>query len=99
MWTLDFGALRQMARTRSATGRMRESIREDQRRLAKGERPMYHVHWAEAAGGAIDVTISELPMVHIFVPDHASVMQGARILIASTLTADATSFDVTVSDS
>ena len=43
---------------------------------------------------AVDVTILELPIVHLFVPDHRHVLDGARLLIARTLAVDPQSFDV-----
>jgi len=49
-----------------------------------------------AAGGAVDVTVREFPIVHVFVPDPSGVLDGGRFLIARTLAADPQSFDVTV---
>ena len=43
---------------------------------------------------AVDVTILELPIVHLFVPDRRQVLDGARVLIARTLAVDPQSFDV-----
>ncbi len=43
---------------------------------------------------AVDVTILELPIVHLFVPDRAQVLDGARLLVARTLAVDPQSFDV-----
>jgi len=43
---------------------------------------------------AVDVTIVELPIVHLFVPDPPFVLEGARLLIARTLAVDPQSFDV-----
>jgi hypothetical protein len=43
---------------------------------------------------AVDVTILELPIVHLFVPDDRHVLDGARLLIARTLAVDPQSFDV-----
>lgn len=74
--------------------RLRGAIEAERRRLAKGERPLYHATATAAAGGAVDVSITELPIIHLFVPDHASVLDGARLLIARTLSTDPTSFDV-----
>jgi hypothetical protein len=42
----------------------------------------------------MDVTILELPIVHLFVPDQQHVLDGARLLIARTLAVDPQSFDV-----
>jgi hypothetical protein len=78
----------------TSADRLRLAIEADQRRLAQGDRPLYHVIWTAAAGGAIDVTVAELPLIHVFVPDHESVLDGARILISRTLAADPASFDV-----
>ena len=63
-------------------------------RSAKGERPVYHVTWTMSPDGAMDVTIRELPIIHLFVPDHLGVPNGARGLIARTLAVDAASFDL-----
>jgi len=42
----------------------------------------------------MDVTIRELPIIHLFVPDHLGVPEGARGLIARTLGVDPASFDL-----
>ena len=55
---------------------------------------MYHVTWTMSLDGAMDVTIRELPIIHLFVPDHLGVPDGARGLIARTLAVDAASFDL-----
>ena len=47
---------------------------------------------------AVDVTILELPIVHLFVPDHRQVLEGARLLIARTLAVDPQSFDVLLAE-
>jgi hypothetical protein len=52
------------------------------------------VTWRSSEFGAVDVTIEELPIIHLFVPDLASVLDGARILIARTLMVDPTSVGV-----
>ena len=62
--------------------------------MARGERAVYHVTWAVAEIGAIDVRVAEMPIIHLFVPDTASVFDGARVLIARTLGVDPASFDV-----
>jgi hypothetical protein len=77
----------------SADRRLRTRIRADQRRIASGKRPVYHVTWRTGAD-AVDVTVRELPLIHLFVPDDASVPDGARGLIAKTLAVDAASFDM-----
>jgi hypothetical protein len=63
--------------------------------VARGEHPVYHVTWRSSEFGAVDVTIRELPIIHLFVPDQASVLDGARVLIARTLGADPNAFEVT----
>ncbi len=73
---------------------LREAIAVEQKRMAHGERPRYHVTCAPAAGGAVDVRVAELPIVHLFVPDAAGVLHGARVLIARTLGVDPMAFDV-----
>jgi hypothetical protein len=47
----------------------------------------------------VDVMITELPIIHLFVPDYARVSDGARILIARTLDVDPNAFDVAVEGS
>jgi hypothetical protein len=73
--------------------RLRTAIETDRRRIAKGERPIYRVSWA-VGPDAVDVSILELPIVHLFVPDHRHVLDGARLLIARTLAVDPQSFEV-----
>jgi hypothetical protein len=48
--------------------------------------------------GAVDVTILELPIIHLFVPDQIGVPDGARSLIARTLAVDAASFDLVIQE-
>ena len=55
---------------------------------------MYHVGSTTTPDGAVDVTIQELPIIHLFVPDHRGVPDGARGLIARTLAVDEASFDL-----
>ena len=71
-------------------GRVIEAAR---RGIDRGERPVFYVvtSWD---GSAIDVRILELPLVHVFVPDESRVLDGARELIARTLSVDAASFAV-----
>ena len=80
----------------SAASRLEARIRGDLGRIARGERPLYHAIWSDKADGASDVTIQELPLVHLYVPDHDRIRDGARGLIARTLAVDAASFDVVV---
>jgi hypothetical protein len=60
---------------------------------------MYRATWTATLDGAADVTILELPIIHLFVPDHMGVPDGARGLIARTLAVDAASFDVVIQES
>ncbi len=89
-----------MTETSSAT-RLRAAIDADRRRIAAGDRPLYHAIWKTTPDGApiVDVTIRELPIVHLFVPDYAGVSDGARSLIARTLDVAPTSFDVVTEES
>lgn len=66
----------------------------DRRRIADGTRPLYHALSAPSVDGSVDVTIRELPLIHLFVPDHAGVLDGARLIIARELAVDSSSFDV-----
>jgi hypothetical protein len=83
-------------RSDSSASRLQARIRADRRRVAKGERPVYHATWADKHDGSSDVTIVELPLIHLYVPDHDRVQDGARGLIARTLAVDPASFDVLV---
>ena len=85
-----------MTRTRSSAARLRAASAVGRQQVARGERPVYHVTWALAEVGAIDVRVTELPIIHLFVPDPASVFEGARVLIAQTLAVDPAAFDVIV---
>lgn len=69
----------------SSAERLRTAVRTDQRKIAAGERPLYHATWATCLDGTADVTVRELPIVHLFVPDPEGVPDGARGLIARTL--------------
>lgn len=82
----------------SSSRRLRARVRADQRRIARGERPVYRATWTTTLDGAQDVTILELPIIHLFVPDHIGVRDGARGLIARTLAVDAASFDVVIQE-
>lgn len=76
--------------------RLRATVEAERQRLAQGERPVYHVACTPAAGGSVDVTVVELPIVHLFVPGMVDVLDGARVLIARTLGVDPHEFDVTL---
>jgi hypothetical protein len=73
--------------------RLRTTIQADRRRIARGERPLYRALWV-VGPDAVDVTILELPIIHLFVPDDREVLDGARLLVARTLAVDPRSFDV-----
>jgi hypothetical protein len=71
------------------------AIAVSRRRIAGGERPVYHALWATTPDGTtVDVRIRELPVVHLFVPDESRVLDGARELIAKALGVESTAFDV-----
>jgi hypothetical protein len=80
-------------RAESSHQRLQARIRADRLRIARGERPLYHAAWTTVPEGA-DVTIRELPIIHLFVPDPSGVPDGARGLIAGKLAVDAASFDL-----
>ena len=82
----------------SKATRLSTAIEAERRRLAGGQRPLYHISWAAAAGGAVDVTVRELPIIHLFVPDADSVLDGGRLLIARTLAVDPAAFDVVIAN-
>lgn len=76
---------------------LQATIEHDRRRIAAGDRPLYHViRTTTPDGSTVDIMIEELPIIHAFVPDNARVLDGARGLISRTLGVDATSFDVAV---
>ncbi len=79
----------------SAT-RQAATIARDRGLIATGRRPTYHVTWSRSPDGAVDVRIAELPIVHVFVPDPATVADGARLLIARTLAVEPDAFGVVV---
>lgn len=78
----------------ASDARLRFTVETDRRRIRAGERPVYHATWTTLADGAVDVTVSELPIIHLFVPDHGRIGDGARLLIARTLSVDPDAFDV-----
>ena len=65
----------------------RRAIDRSRAGIADGGRPVFHVvtTWD---GSAVDVRIVERPVTHLFVPDSAGVVDGARLLIARTLGVD-----------
>ena len=81
--------------------KLRAAIQAEQRRIAAGNRPLFHAMWTTTPDGApiVDVMIRELPIIHLFVPDCARVADGARILVARTLDVDPNAFDVAVEGS
>ena len=81
-------------REESSHRRLQDRIPADRVRIARGERPVYHVRWTTSPDGVLDVTIRELPLIHLFVPDERGVADGARGLIARTLAVDPASFDL-----
>ena len=85
----------------SSDARLRAAIKVEQRRIAAGNRPLYHATWTTSRDGPpiVNVMIRELPIIHLFVPDYARVSDGARILIARTLDVDPNAFDVAVEGS
>jgi len=74
--------------------KLRAAAKAEQQRFRRGERPLYHVMWVAAAGGAVEVTVREPPIIHLFVPDRDSALDGARLLIAQTLATDLNAFDL-----
>lgn len=76
---------------------LRERIAGDRRLISAGERPLYHAT-TTYDGSAVDVRVRELPIIHLFVPDAADVLDGARGLIARTLGVPPASFDVTTDE-
>jgi hypothetical protein len=78
----------------SARARLRQLADADRHRIERGERPTYHAIWVTANDGSVDVTIRELPLIHLYVPDDAGVLDGARLIIARALDVDPKSFDV-----
>lgn len=78
----------------SAAATLRARIDQDRARIATGQRPLYHVRSAVSNDGSVDLTIVELPLIHLYVPDSSGVTAGARLLIARTLGVDPASFDL-----
>lgn len=73
--------------------RLETEIAEGRRLISHGQRPVYHVT-TRYDGTAVDVRIRELPVIHVFVADESTVLDGARALIARTLGVDASTFEV-----
>ena len=78
---------------KGSRARLSTAVEADRLRIAHGERPIYRVLWATGPY-AVDGTILELPIIHLFVADDRQVIDGARVLIARTLAVDPQSFDV-----
>lgn len=78
--------------------RLRTRIWADQRRIAHGERPVYHVTWKTPPDCAADLAVVELPLIHLFVAEIRGVPDAARALIAATLLVDPASFDLVVQE-
>ncbi len=76
---------------------LQERIAADRLLIDAGQRPIYHAVTTHD-GSAVDVRIRELPIVHLFVPDTAGVLVGARSLIARTLGVSPASFEVTLEE-
>jgi hypothetical protein len=74
--------------------RHQAGVAEARARIAAGERPLYHVVTARSSDGSVDLRIEELPLIHLYVPDAAGVLDGARFLIARTLGVDPGAFDL-----
>jgi hypothetical protein len=72
------------------------AIEAGRRRIARGERPTYHLRLAVSLDGSADVRIAELPLVHLFAPDDDRVMDAARVLVARTLDVDPTAIEVAI---
>jgi len=85
-----------VTRDTSAAARLRATTARDRARIARGERPAYHATWSTSVDGSADVTVVELPLIHLFVPDAAGVAAGARLIIARALDVDPDAFDVAV---
>ena len=61
------------------SNRLQSAVATARSRIAAGERPLYHVLWTTTPDGStVDVTIRELPIIHLFVPDQTRVLVGAQ---------------------
>jgi hypothetical protein len=85
-------------RADSSAARLQARVQADRARIANGERPVYRATWTDKSDGSADVTIDELPLIHVYVPDHDRVPDGARGLIARTLAVDQASFEVLIQE-
>jgi hypothetical protein len=74
--------------------RRRTAVQVGRRRIEAGERPLYHATWSASLDGAADVSVSELPLVHVFAPDHTRVSDAARLLVSRTLAVGPETFDL-----
>ena len=82
----------------SSHRRLQARIRTNQRRIARGERPAYHVTWRTPPDCAADLAVLELPIIHLFVATRPGVPDAARGLIAGTLLVDPASFDLVIQE-
>lgn len=80
----------------ASESRQPDAIARDRQRIAEGQRPAYHATWSVSAEGSLDVRVTELPIIHLFVPDRTAITDGARLLIARTLDVAPDAFDVAV---
>ncbi len=79
----------------SSAGKLPARVAADRERIAKGERPLYHATSTPSGEGA-NITIVELPIIHLIVAGADHALDGARVLIARTLGVAPGSFDVVV---
>ena len=56
---------------------LRERIAADRQMISTGERPLYHTT-TSYDGSAVDVRVHELPIIHLFVPDTAGVLDELK---------------------
>jgi hypothetical protein len=80
----------------TSTNPQTEAVARERRLISSGQRPTYHATWSIRPDGAVDVRVTELPIIHLFVPDRIAVVVGARLLIARTLGVPPDAFDVEV---
>ena len=87
------GAQTRAMRSNSSARRLPRRVRADQRRIASGERPVYHATWKTRVDGALDATVLASFRGHrtCSCPSTAPRAGWAhRLLIARTLAVDAT---------